>query len=106
MPLRWHISTISVVEPPLPKGVAMPIQVRIDRQGRVVIPLGERERLGLDAGTTLELVPTPEGLLLERRQRAEVVEAADGAPLIRLAGKPPVTNVEAQRAIDQVRDGA
>jgi AbrB family looped-hinge helix DNA binding protein len=96
---------MSMVELPLPEGVAVSIQVRIDRQGRVVIPQAERERLGLDAGTTLELVPTPEGLLLERRQRAEVVEGADGAPLIRMVGEPQVTNVEAQRAIDQVRDG-
>jgi AbrB family looped-hinge helix DNA binding protein len=81
-------------------------QVRIDRQGRVVIPQGERERLGLEAGGTLELVPTPEGMLLERRQRAEVIEGADGVPLIRLVGEPRVTNEGAQRAIDQVRDGA
>jgi AbrB family looped-hinge helix DNA binding protein len=80
--------------------------VRIDRQGRVVIPQVERERLGLDPGTTLELVPTPEGLLLERRRRAEVVDGADGVPLVHLVGQPSVTNEEAQRAIDQVRDGA
>jgi AbrB family looped-hinge helix DNA binding protein len=88
------------------KGAVVPIEVRVDRQGRVVIPQRERERLGLEAGGTLELVPTPEGLLLERRQRAEVVEGSDGVPLIRLVGEPRVTNEEAQRAIDQVRDGA
>jgi AbrB family looped-hinge helix DNA binding protein len=81
-------------------------QVRIDRQGRVVIPQGERERLGLEAGGTLELVPTPEGLLLERRQRAEVIAGSDGVPLIRLVGEPLVSNEAAERAIDQVRDGA
>jgi AbrB family looped-hinge helix DNA binding protein len=81
-------------------------QVRIDRQGRVVIPQGERERLGLEAGGTLELVPTPEGLLLERRQRAEVIAGSDGVPLIRLVGEPRVSNEAAERAIDQVRDGA
>jgi AbrB family looped-hinge helix DNA binding protein len=80
--------------------------VRIDRQGRVVIPQVERERLGLDPGTTLELVPTPEGLLLERRRPAEVVDGADGVPLIHLVGQPSVPNDEARRAIDQARDGA
>jgi AbrB family looped-hinge helix DNA binding protein len=80
--------------------------VRIDRHGRVVIPQVERQGLGLDPGTTLELVPTPEGLLLERRRPAEVVDGADGVPLIHLIGRPSVTNDEAQRAIDQVRDGA
>jgi AbrB family looped-hinge helix DNA binding protein len=95
----------SLVELPV-EGAVVSTRVRIDRQGRVVIPQAERERLGLEAGTTLELVPTPEGLLLERRHRAEVVEGADGAPLIRLVGDPRVTNDDAQRAIDQVRDGA
>jgi AbrB family looped-hinge helix DNA binding protein len=80
--------------------------VRIDRQGRVVIPQVERERLGLDPGTTLELVPTPEGLLLERLRPAEVVDGADGVPLIHLVGQPSVPNDEARRAIDQARDGA
>lgn len=79
-------------------------KVKIDQQGRVVIPLAERERLGIEAGSTLELVPTPEGLLLERRRRADVVEGHDGAPLIRLAGEPEVGNEDAQLAIDRVRD--
>jgi AbrB family looped-hinge helix DNA binding protein len=91
---------------PPKEGAVVATQVRIDRQGRVVIPQSERERLGLEAGGTLELVPTPEGVLLERRQRAEVVEGSDGVPLIRLVGEPRVTNEEAQRAIDQVRDEA
>jgi AbrB family looped-hinge helix DNA binding protein len=89
-----------------PKGTGMSTHVRIDRQGRVVIPQAERERLGLTAGTTLELVPTSEGLLLESRHAAEVIDAPDGAPLIRLVDEPPVANEDAQRAIDQVREGA
>ncbi len=84
----------------------MSTSVRLDRQGRVLIPQRERERLALTAGMTLELVPTPEGLLLERRHRADVVEGPDGAPLIRLIGGSRLTNDDAQRAIDQVRDGA
>jgi AbrB family looped-hinge helix DNA binding protein len=87
-------------------GTDLSRMVRIDRHGRVVIPQVERERLGLDPGTTLELLPTPERLLLERRRRAEVVEGNDGVPLVHLVGQPSVTNEEAQRAIDQVRDGA
>jgi hypothetical protein len=35
-----------------------------------------------------------------------VVDGADGVPLVHLVGQPSVKNKEAQRAIDQVRDGA
>jgi bifunctional DNA-binding transcriptional regulator/antitoxin component of YhaV-PrlF toxin-antitoxin module len=67
------------------------VQVNVDRQGRIVIPLRERERplgseasgnlctnrriviplrererLGVATGGTLELIATPEGVLLER----------------------------------------
>jgi hypothetical protein len=45
-------------------------------------------------------------VLLERRYRADVIGASDGAPLIRLAGERRVANDDAQRRIDQIRDGA
>jgi AbrB family looped-hinge helix DNA binding protein len=85
--------------------VTMPTHVRIDRQGRVVIPQRERDRLGLEAGSTLELVATPEGLLLERRRTAEVRQGADGAPLVQLADQAQVSNQAAQQAIDEARTG-
>ena len=52
--------------------------VKVDAQGRVVIPQAERERLGLPDGGTLELVSTPEGVLLERRRRASLTMDASG----------------------------
>ena len=52
--------------------------VKVDAQGRVVIPQAERERLGLPDGGTLELVSTPEGVLLERRRRASLTMDATG----------------------------
>ena len=47
----------------------MTVTVKVDAQGRVVIPQAERERLGLPDGGALELVSTPEGVLLERDVR-------------------------------------
>jgi len=54
------------------------VTVKVDAQGRVVIPQAERERLGLPDGGTLELVSTPEGVLLERRRRASLTMDATG----------------------------
>jgi AbrB family looped-hinge helix DNA binding protein len=70
----------------------MSIQVKVDRQGRIVIPLHERERLGVAAGGTLELIATPEGVLLERRRSAEVRTADDGLPVIRIQDLEPTSS--------------
>lgn len=80
------------------------IQVNVDRQGRVVIPLRERERLGVAAGGTLELITTAEGVLLEPRRPAEVRIAADGAPLIVIADGGPISNEETVEAIHRDRE--
>lgn len=78
--------------------------VRVDRQGRVVIPQAERERLGLSAGGTLELVPTPEGILLERRRRSTMVIGEDGLPLVTLDDVGQVSNVDAIDGIHHERE--
>jgi AbrB family looped-hinge helix DNA binding protein len=80
------------------------MQVNVDRQGRVVIPLRERERLGVPTGGTLELVTTPEGVLLERRRPARVRIADDGVPVITIEDAEPVANEESIEAIHHVRD--
>ncbi|MDP8969590.1 MAG: AbrB/MazE/SpoVT family DNA-binding domain-containing protein [Actinomycetota bacterium] len=82
----------------------MPVRVRIDRQGRVVIPQQERERLGVREGGWLELVATPEGLLLERRRRAAVTVDDDGLPVVTIGGLETVTNEDAVEAIHRQRD--
>lgn len=84
----------------------MAVKVKVDAQGRVVIPQAERERLGLTVGGTLDLVSTPEGLLLERRRRATVTVEDDGLPLISVDEIGTVGNAEAIDAIHQQRDGA
>jgi AbrB family looped-hinge helix DNA binding protein len=80
------------------------IQVNIDRQGRVVIPLRERERLGVVTGGTLELIATPEGVLLERRRPANVHTAPDGVPVITIEDGKPISNEESVEAIHRNRD--
>jgi AbrB family looped-hinge helix DNA binding protein len=81
----------------------MPVQVRVDRQGRVIIPLRERERLGLEEGGILDLVATPEGILLERRRAATVRMGDDGVPLIIVEGLDQVSNEESLDAIRRHR---
>ena len=83
----------------------MTVTVRVDTQGRVVIPQAERERLGLPQGGALELVSTPEGVLLERRRQATVTSGDDGLPLVTLEDLDTVSNADATEAIHLQRDG-
>ncbi|MGE0057975.1 MAG: AbrB/MazE/SpoVT family DNA-binding domain-containing protein [Dehalococcoidia bacterium] len=84
----------------------MSVQVKVDRQGRIVIPLHERERLGVADGGTLELIATPEGVLLERRRQAEVRTAEDGLPVITIQDLEPLSNEESLSAIHRDRERA
>lgn len=65
---------------------AVTVTVKMDAQGRVVIPQAERERLGLPDGGSLEVVSTPEGVLLERRHGATVTVDDSGLLLVTLDG--------------------
>ena len=82
----------------------MTVTVNMDAQGRVVIPQAERERLGLPHGGALELVSTPEGVLLERRRQATVTSGEDGLPLVTLDEVSTVSNADAVEAIHLQRD--
>lgn len=82
----------------------MSVRVKVDHQGRVVIPLRERERLGVAEGGTLELIATPEGVLLERRRPAQVRTADDGLPVITIEDIEPVSNEESLDAIRRTRE--
>jgi AbrB family looped-hinge helix DNA binding protein len=84
--------------------VLVTVTVKVDAQGRVVIPQAERERLDLTEGGALELVPTPEGVLLERRRRATVTSGEDGLPLVTLDDDHTVSNAEATKALHTQRD--
>lgn len=82
----------------------MTVTVKLDAQGRVVIPQAERERLGLPDGGALELMSTPEGVLLERRRRATVSSGEDGLPQVTLDDVETVSNADAIQAIHVHRD--
>jgi AbrB family looped-hinge helix DNA binding protein len=82
----------------------MTTTVKVDAQGRVVIPQAERERLGLREGGALELVATPEGVLLERRRQATVTSGEDGLPMVTLVDAGTVSNADATQAIRDQRD--
>ncbi len=82
----------------------MTMTVKVDAQGRVVIPQAERERLGLPDGGALELVATPEGVLLERRRQATVTSGEDGLPMVTLTETGTVSNLDAIQAIHDQRD--
>ena len=82
----------------------MAVTVKVDAQGRVVIPQAERERLGLLQGGALALVSTPEGVLLERRHQATVTAGEDGLPMVTLNAVSTVSNADAIEAIHTQRD--
>jgi AbrB family looped-hinge helix DNA binding protein len=80
------------------------VTVNLDAQGRVVIPRSERDRLGLADGGVLELVSTPEGVLLERRSQAAVTFGQDGLPTVVLGGLGTISGAEAIEAIHLQRE--
>ena len=75
------------------------LTVMIDAQGRIVVPIAERQRLGIRAGDELALVPTPEGLVLERRRAAMVSTAPDGLSVVTFDEPLPVSNEATVAAI-------
>ncbi len=80
---------------------SMVIRVKVDRQGRMVLPKGLRQELGADPGE-LALQRTPEGVLLSAVTPTGQVEVApDGLPRLRLART--VTNDEVLQGIDADR---
>lgn len=107
MVIQYHSITTTTppVAPPVPDGevCAMPT-VRIDGQGRIVVPLAERQRLGLRGGDALELIPTPEGLLLEPRPEVIVSMAADGLPVAEFVDGRTIANEDLLAAIDAERN--
>ena len=82
----------------------MAVQIKVDQQGRIVIPLVERERLGVAKGGTLELIATSDGVLLERRRPASIRTANDGLPILTLDDVEQVSNEESIDAIHEERE--
>ncbi len=79
----------------------MVIRVRVDRQGRLVLPKRIRQELGADPGE-LALRRTADGVLLTRlAPPGQVGTADDDLPTLALGR--PVTNDEVLDAIDTER---
>lgn len=78
-----------------------PIRVRVDRQGRLVLPQQLREGLVETPGELL-LQKTSDGVLLSPvRERGAVRLADDGLPVLDL--DRPVTNAEVLAGLDEGR---
>jgi hypothetical protein len=76
-------------------------RVKVDRQGRMVLPIGLREEVVTVPGEVL-VWRTADGLLLTAAEMPGTVrEADDGFPVLSLGRR--VTNEEVLRAIDQER---
>lgn len=82
--------------------MASPSRVKIDRQGRLVLPQHIRDRL-LDVPGELLIEDTVDGVILRPiNGRTRVVEGEDGLPVLEVGR--PVANDEVLDAIDAERD--
>jgi AbrB family looped-hinge helix DNA binding protein len=49
----------------MPSAILNGMTLKIDKAGRVILPKPVRDRLGLHEGSDLEIVETPEGVMLK-----------------------------------------
>jgi AbrB family looped-hinge helix DNA binding protein len=74
------------------------MMVSIDGAGRVVVPKGLRDALGLDAGAELEVEVVGDGLrLTPMRPRPRRVVEVDGWPVIEAGSGRVTTDADVQR---------
>ena len=74
--------------------------VTMGDRGRLVVPAALRERVGLDEGTPLTIVETPDGLVLLTRSQLQALVRAD------LAGLDLVGELLAERRAEAAADGS
>lgn len=76
--------------------------ITIDAAGRVVIPQSVRRRLGLTAGTELEIDDVDGGVMLRPTSKVRIEIAEDGLPIIRAPqGTPQMTSEDVRRLIEE-----
>jgi AbrB family looped-hinge helix DNA binding protein len=73
----------------------------VDGSGRVVIPKSLRDKFGLHAGTTVEILETPEGLVLKPAERKSSL-ARKGRFLV-YVGKVP-NGFDVVKAVEDERE--
>lgn len=80
------------------------MRTRVDRAGRLVIPLGLRHLLGLTGGGEVEVEATGDGLVLRRVPgSARLTTDSDGLVIVDLDGVDRVSNDEVLDAINADR---
>ena len=62
----------------MPSAIINGTTLRIDKAGRVILPKPVRDRFGLREGTELELLETPDGVVLKPVQRKRFSSAGPG----------------------------
>ncbi len=81
------------------------MSITIDGAGRVVIPQALRRRLGLDAGTKLDVEEVDGGLVLRPVSKVRIEIAKDGLPILRAPeGTPEMTTEDVRRLIEEGRE--
>ncbi len=76
------------------------MRITIDKAGRLVLPMAERERMGLKAGDALEVEPTGDGVRLTAVQESSLL-VKEGNVLVFKGG---VLDRDAERALQEQRD--
>lgn len=77
------------------------IQIPIDRFGRVVLPKGIRDRLGIVPGTEFEVEETEDAILLKPVSKKAKIINKGGVWVIRTGG-PPITQEEVNETRERI----
>lgn len=75
------------------------VKIRVDAQGRLVVPQIQRRRLGIDGAGEVELVPTAEGVMLEPTRDVRVSAGEDRLCVVTIDGAGTIRNATVLEAI-------
>jgi AbrB family looped-hinge helix DNA binding protein len=78
------------------------MQVSIDKAGRIVVPKPIRDRLGLRPDTALEIVESPEGILLKSPSPESVWRHDENGHLVYTGGAP--AGIHWNTLVDDMRE--
>jgi AbrB family looped-hinge helix DNA binding protein len=79
------------------------MSVTIDSAGRVVIPQAVRRRLGLDAGTRLDIEEIDGSVVLRPKSRVTVEVADDGLPILRSPDASILRSEDVRGVLEETR---
>lgn len=78
-------------------------RIKVDGQGRLVIPLAQRRRLGVDGAGEVEMLATAEGVVLEPTREVRVSTGDDGLSVATIDGAGTISNETVLEAIHSYR---